>query len=112
MLSLIACYGWAPALVVIGVWSEGRLDGDPLPRLRPRLWGFVVVVAVLAIDFALVRRIAPPVGGWHLYLSDAAVVLVPLLVGTLTRRSLGELWSLGTIVGLIGLLTTPSISMS
>lgn len=70
------------------------------------------MVAVLAIDFALVRRITSPSMGWHLYLSDAAVVLVPLPVGTLTRRSLGELWILGAIVGLIGLLMTPSIGMS
>jgi hypothetical protein len=112
MLSLIACYSMYLAFPLWvfswGVADEGQQIGARrLPKLRPGLWTFTTLVALLAVDFKLLIPGMPSYGYW-LYVVDAAVLLIPLLIGVVTRVSVWDLWTVAIIVGLLGILTSPA----
>jgi hypothetical protein len=116
MLSLIACYSYfvgVPLYVLsLAFSSEDGVLARRFPRLRPRLWHIAVIIAVLAVDFAvLVRLVHGPWSGFRLYAFDAAVVLVPLVYATWRGHTVWDLWILANIVGLLGMLSLPAVAV-
>lgn len=115
MLSIIACYSMYVAIPLLAVSltvspKDCLLGGKRLPRIRPKLWGYAALIALLAIDFAMIPRVNNPAYGLRFYASDVAVILVPLLFGMFTRQSIWDLWCLAVIVGLLGMLSLPAIT--
>jgi hypothetical protein len=115
MLSYIACYSCYLAVPVVALsWVVSREDGFVLrkhERSRPRLWIIAVIILICGIDFAVLPRAMHPFFRPRLYAFDAGVLLIPLLVASLFKWSIGDLWILGGIVGLLGMLSLPSIGV-
>src|SRR4051794_9332354 len=98
MLSLIACYSMY-ALYPLFAASLACCTKDGVvfknfEKYRLRLWVFTLIVIVLAIDFALIPLLNNPIYGYRLYVSDTAVILVPLLFGALRKHTIWDLWIL------------------
>jgi hypothetical protein len=115
MLALLACYSmWAFIPVYIGLdcFEKEDLVFKSRPRSRPRLWVVVIVVMLLAIDFAVLKRldVTKSRAYSNLYASDAGVVLIPLIYGMLAKHSIGGLWILACIMGVLGGLMLPAVS--
>ena len=93
MLSLITCYSMLAAIPVY-VFSQAFVDNNDwllarcLPKHRPRIWVFMLVFIVLTVDFALLPVIMGPFFVSRLYIFDTAVLLGPLLYGSLRKHSL------------------------
>jgi hypothetical protein len=62
MLSILACYSMfaiIPLYVCLACFEQGDLLSKRRPKYRPKLWVIVILVILLAIDFAVsvtVRR--------------------------------------------------------
>lgn len=82
-----------------------------LPKPRPTLRVWAMLVAVLAVDFAMIRLCCSIPVPLCLYVSDVAVVMVPLLASMYDHRTVGELWGLAFGVGLVGLSLMPAVVM-
>ena len=113
MLSLIACYSYFVGVPLyalsLALASDDSVLARQFPRLRLRLWHLAVVVAVLAVDFAVLGRLDHVAWSGRLYAFDTAVVVVPLLYAAWRTHTVWELWVLTSIVGLLGMLSMPAI---
>lgn len=117
MLSLLACYSMYPCLAV-WAWSMCALYkartrtafAKPIPRLRIRLWNFSLLVAVLAVDFAVVPMMFPAKPRLQVCACDAAVALAPFLYWSVARAvTVLDLWSIAIIFGLASVLMLPAV---
>jgi nitrate/nitrite transporter NarK len=101
-----------PLFALSSLFSHGgrRIGFQRLPRFQLRLRTLTTIVALLAIDYGIMHAIMPRSFGLHFFISDATVLLVPLLIGTLTRTTAWDLWFIGTLVGLLGAIFSPAIN--
>jgi len=122
MLSILACYSMCaviPVYIGLAYFEKGDLLVKRRSKYRPRLWGILSVVILLAIDFAVSNSQRYPNSGLHwrhtsagqMYVSDAGVVLIPLLCAMLAKHSIWDLWFVACLVGLIGVLTLPAVAV-
>jgi hypothetical protein len=122
MLSILAYYSMfaiIPLYVCLACFEQRDLLSKRRPKYRPRLWVIVILVILLAIDFAVSSTQRYPDSGLHwshttegkMYVSDTCVVLIPLLCAMLARHSIWELWFLACVVGLIGVLILPALAV-
>jgi hypothetical protein len=113
MLTLLA-FGsmWAIIPVYIGLvcFEKENLLFKSRPRSRPRLWVIVILVMLLAIDFAMSKGLDFPNSRSHSNLSASDAGVVPLIYGMLAKHSILDLWILACIVGLLGVLMLPAVS--
>jgi hypothetical protein len=114
MLTLLA-FGslWAiiPVYIVLVCFEKENLLFESRPMSRPRLRVVVILVVLLAIDFAVLNRLDFTKSRVYsnLYASDAAVVLIPLIYGMLAKHSIGGLWILACVMGVLGGLMLPEV---
>lgn len=115
MLSLIACFSML-ASIPFYVFSQVFFDdydwlfARRLPRHQPRMWVLGLVIGVLAVDFALMPVVFPRIFVFRLYFFDAAVLLGPLLFGSLRKHSVCDLWVLAMFMGVLGTIAMPAVS--
>lgn len=114
MLSLLACYSMWPfipiSILAVSPASKRYVIYRRLPRLRPRIWIFATLIALLAIDFAVVNVTGMPFTH-RVYVSDSTVVAVPLVVWFFTSPRVLDLWGLAMMIGVIGVVTMPAIEI-
>jgi hypothetical protein len=108
MLSLVACI----SLPVLAAWvifsyvssSRESILAKRLPRLRPTLRVWAVVIAILAIDFAansLCNRYPGLVV--RLDACDTVIILLSALEMMFCQASARDLWAQAFAVGLLGM---------
>jgi hypothetical protein len=114
MLSVLASYSM---IVIVPISIRGISPAARrgfffrrLPRLRPTILVFAVVIALLAIDFAVASALAGPFKV-RFYVSDSAALLIPVLAWFFIKPTVLELWISAAIVGTIGVIAIPSITI-
>jgi hypothetical protein len=91
--------------------SEKSIIARPLPRIRFTLRNWAIAVVILAIDFAMNSFVRSFPGAFErAMVCDTVVILVSALVMTRSPTTPSEIWVIGAIVGVLGMLSFPSLT--
>jgi hypothetical protein len=115
MLSIIALWSF----VFLSPWlilshypsSEASLLARQLPRVRFTLRTWTVLIGILAIDFAINSCLRSFPGAFvRASICDAVIIVVPFLKTAKFRTTPAEVWAIGGVVGVLGILSFPAVT--
>jgi uncharacterized membrane protein len=114
MISLLMAYSMYVVVPIYVASLTGLTQnwiGKPLPRLKPRLWILLVVIAILAVDFSCMTHSFPYSNTVRLRIAalDAAVIIVPLLANMWRGMTWGDLWVLSAVLAMLNVVSLPGI---